>query len=83
MGAPEPLKYTVGVLSTEYVTKAVTEMEGEAVVVEEGEKDHKEMKVEVGKAIVRVPLRVRVWEVETVAEVEDKAVKVEKTLTDP
>jgi hypothetical protein len=58
-------------------------MEGEAVVEEEGVKDHKEIKVEVGKAIVRVPLRVRVWEVVTVTEMEDSAVKVGKTLTEP
>ena len=81
--APEPLKYTVGVLSMEKVAKEVAEMEGEAVLVEQGVEDHKEIKVVVGKAIVRVPLRVRVWEVVTVTEVEDSAVKVGKTLTEP
>ncbi len=79
----EPLKYTVGVLSMEKVAREVAEMEGEAVLVEQGEEDHKEIKVVVGKATVRVPLRVRVWEVVTVMEVEDSAVKVGKTLTEP
>ena len=45
--------------------------------------DHRETKVVVGKIMVRVPLRVRVWEVEAVTEVEGNAVKVESTLTVP